>query len=74
MDRINSKWGRGTLRLGGVPVTPDWGCVGKCSAQATGPDRARQRPVATGATADSRSERDEPKPAPHRQVWPGFPR
>ncbi|HBO9793441.1 DUF4113 domain-containing protein [Pseudomonas aeruginosa] len=34
MDRINSKWGRGTLRLGGVPVTPDWGCVGKCSAQA----------------------------------------
>ncbi|WP_438822783.1 DUF4113 domain-containing protein [Pseudomonas aeruginosa] len=25
MDRINSKWGRGTLRLGGVPVTPDWG-------------------------------------------------
>lgn len=25
MDKINAKWGRGTLRLGGVPATPDWG-------------------------------------------------
>lgn len=25
MDRINNKWGRGTLRPGAVPATPDWG-------------------------------------------------
>ncbi|MDX9625940.1 Y-family DNA polymerase [Pseudomonas fragariae (ex Marin et al. 2024)] len=24
-DMINDKWGRGTLRTGSVPVTPDWG-------------------------------------------------
>ncbi|GBH21658.1 DUF4113 domain-containing protein [Pseudomonas syringae pv. actinidiae] len=25
LDMINDKWGRGTLRTGSVPVTPDWG-------------------------------------------------
>ena len=25
MDKINAKWGRGTLRPGGVPAAPDWG-------------------------------------------------
>ncbi|WP_155496461.1 DUF4113 domain-containing protein, partial [Pseudomonas savastanoi] len=25
LDSINGKWGRGTLRTGSVPVTPDWG-------------------------------------------------
>lgn len=25
MDAINAKWGRGTVRPGGVPVAPDWG-------------------------------------------------
>lgn len=25
MDQINAKWGRGTMRPGRVPVTPDWG-------------------------------------------------
>ncbi|MDT4823159.1 Protein UmuC [compost metagenome] len=25
MDAINSKWGKGTVRPGGVPVSPDWG-------------------------------------------------
>lgn len=25
MDVINARWGRGTLRPGGVPATPDWG-------------------------------------------------
>lgn len=25
LDLINDKWGRGTLRTGSVPVTPDWG-------------------------------------------------
>lgn len=25
MDEINARWGRGTLRPGGVPATPDWG-------------------------------------------------
>jgi DNA polymerase V len=25
MDRINAKWGRGTVRPGGVPGLPDWG-------------------------------------------------
>jgi DNA polymerase V len=24
-DAINSRWGRGTLRLASVPTTPDWG-------------------------------------------------
>ncbi len=24
LDRINSKWGRGTLRPAGVPATPEW--------------------------------------------------
>ncbi|CDF82680.1 Protein umuC [Pseudomonas knackmussii B13] len=25
MDAINARWGRGTVRPGGVPVAPDWG-------------------------------------------------
>ena len=25
MDKINAKWGKGTLRPGGVPAVPDWG-------------------------------------------------
>lgn len=25
LDSINAKWGKGTLRPGGVPATPDWG-------------------------------------------------
>ena len=25
LDRVNGKWGRGTLRLASVPVAPDWG-------------------------------------------------
>lgn len=25
MDQINAKWGRGTLRPGGVPLMPEWG-------------------------------------------------
>jgi len=25
LDEINSRWGRGTLRLAGVPARPDWG-------------------------------------------------
>ncbi|WP_135186013.1 DUF4113 domain-containing protein, partial [Pseudomonas syringae] len=25
LDMINGKWGRGTLRTGSVPATPDWG-------------------------------------------------
>ncbi|MFC5694863.1 Y-family DNA polymerase [Pseudomonas sp. GCM10022186] len=25
MDTINARWGKGTLRPGGVPVSPDWG-------------------------------------------------
>ncbi|MDL2184676.1 DUF4113 domain-containing protein [Pseudomonas sp. ChxA] len=25
MDQINAKWGRGTMRPGRVPVSPDWG-------------------------------------------------
>lgn len=25
LDEINQRWGRGTLRTGGVPATPDWG-------------------------------------------------
>jgi DNA polymerase V len=25
LDEINGRWGRGTLRTGGVPVNPDWG-------------------------------------------------
>ncbi|RMS84762.1 RulB protein [Pseudomonas savastanoi] len=25
LDSINGKWGRGALRTGSVPVTPDWG-------------------------------------------------
>lgn len=25
MDSINAKWGKGTLRPGGVPASPDWG-------------------------------------------------
>ncbi|WP_122287505.1 DUF4113 domain-containing protein, partial [Pseudomonas syringae] len=25
LDMINGKWGRGTLRTGSVPMTPDWG-------------------------------------------------
>lgn len=25
LDAINAKWGRGTIRPGGVPVNPDWG-------------------------------------------------
>ena len=25
MDAINAKWGRGTVRPGGVPAEPDWG-------------------------------------------------
>ncbi|BBT15091.1 DNA polymerase V subunit UmuC [Metapseudomonas otitidis] len=25
LDRINSRWGRGTIRPGAVPATPDWG-------------------------------------------------
>ncbi|KPW70005.1 hypothetical protein ALO81_200220 [Pseudomonas cannabina] len=25
LDSINGKWGRGTLRTGSVPMTPDWG-------------------------------------------------
>ena len=25
MDAVNAKWGRGTLRPGGVPAVPDWG-------------------------------------------------
>ncbi|MEX3776192.1 DUF4113 domain-containing protein [Pseudomonas sp. MYb118] len=24
LDRINGKWGRGTLRAASVPATPDW--------------------------------------------------
>jgi DNA polymerase V len=25
LDQINNRWGRGTLRTGGVPAAPDWG-------------------------------------------------
>ncbi|MBG6886108.1 DUF4113 domain-containing protein [Pseudomonas aeruginosa] len=25
MDAINARWGRGTVRPGGVPAEPDWG-------------------------------------------------
>ncbi|WP_237742306.1 DUF4113 domain-containing protein [Pseudomonas avellanae] len=25
LDSINGKWGRGTLRTGSVPMTPNWG-------------------------------------------------
>lgn len=25
IDKINARWGRGTLRPGGVPATPEWG-------------------------------------------------
>lgn len=25
LDQINARWGRGTMRPGGVPATPDWG-------------------------------------------------
>lgn len=25
MDSINAKWGKGTVRPGGVPATPAWG-------------------------------------------------
>jgi DNA polymerase V len=25
LDQINTRWGRGTLRTGGVPAAPDWG-------------------------------------------------
>ncbi|MCY1293047.1 Protein UmuC [compost metagenome] len=25
MDAINARWGKGTVRPGGVPVAPDWG-------------------------------------------------
>lgn len=25
LDQINERWGRGTLRSGGVPADPDWG-------------------------------------------------
>lgn len=25
LDQINERWGRGTLRLAGVPAHPDWG-------------------------------------------------
>jgi DNA polymerase V len=25
LDEINQRWGRGTLRTGSVPATPDWG-------------------------------------------------
>ena len=25
LDEVNAKWGRGTLRPGGVPISPEWG-------------------------------------------------
>ncbi|RON55934.1 hypothetical protein BK665_08190 [Pseudomonas frederiksbergensis] len=29
LDAINTRWGRGTLRLASVPTDPDWACAGR---------------------------------------------